>query len=76
MDRACRTNGERRIAYRISVEKPEGKRPLRRPRRMRLEGIKMNLREMGWDRMDLIDLTQDMDRSSALVNTVMNLRVL
>jgi hypothetical protein len=57
------------------VGKPEGKRPLGRPRRRWVDNIKMDLRETGWDGMDLIDLAQDRDRWRVLVNTVMNLRV-
>jgi hypothetical protein len=64
--------GERRNAYRILVGKPEGKRPLGRPRRRWMDNIKMNLREVGWD---WIDLAQDRDRWRAHVNAVMNLRV-
>jgi hypothetical protein len=51
--------GEKRNAYRIMVGKPEGKRPLRRPRRRREDNIKMDLRETGWDAMDWIHLAQD-----------------
>jgi hypothetical protein len=57
------------------VGKPEGKRPLGRPRRRWVDNIKMYLREIWWDGMDWIDLTQDRDRWRARVNTVMNLRV-
>jgi hypothetical protein len=57
------------------VGKPEGKRPLGRPRRRWLDNIKMYLREIEWDAMDWIDLAQDRDQWRALVNTVMNLRV-
>jgi hypothetical protein len=60
---------ETRNAYRIFVAKPEGKRLLERPRR------RMDLREIGWDGMDWIDLAQDRDQWRALVNKVMNLRV-
>jgi hypothetical protein len=67
--------GERRNAYRILVGKPEGRRPLRRPRRRCVDSIKMDLTEIGWDGMDWIDLAQDRDQWRALVNTVMNLRV-
>jgi hypothetical protein len=48
------------------VGKPEGKRPLGRPRRKWLDNIKMNLREIWWDYMDWIDLAQDMDRGRLL----------
>jgi hypothetical protein len=47
MGRACSTNGENRNAYRILVEKPEGKRPLGRPRRRWVDNIKTDLREIG-----------------------------
>jgi hypothetical protein len=67
--------GEKRYAYRILVGKPEGKRPLGRPRRRWVDNIKIDLREIGWNGMDWIDLAQDRDRWRALVNTVMNLRV-
>jgi hypothetical protein len=56
--------------------KPEGKRPLRRPRHRWEDNIKKDLREIGWGGMDWIDLAQDRDQWKALVNTVMNLRVL
>jgi hypothetical protein len=67
--------GEPRNAYRILVGKPEGKRPLGRPERKWVDNIKMDLREIGWDGMDLIELAQNRDQWRALVNTVMNLRV-
>jgi hypothetical protein len=57
------------------VGKPEGKIPLGRRRCRWVDNIKMNLRKIGWDDMDLIDLAQDRDQWMALVNTVMNLRV-
>jgi hypothetical protein len=57
------------------VGKPEGKRPLGRPRRRWEDNIKMDLREIGWGGMDCIDLDQNSDQWRALVNTVMNLRV-
>jgi hypothetical protein len=49
--------------------------PLERPRRRWVDNIKMDLREIGWDGMDWIDLAQDRDQWKALVNAVMNLRV-
>jgi hypothetical protein len=67
--------GERRNAYRIVVGKPEGKRPLGRPRRRWVDNIKMDLRKVGWDGRDWIDLALDRDRWRAYVNAVMNLRV-
>jgi hypothetical protein len=57
------------------VGKPEGKRPLGRPRLRWVNNIKMNLREIGWDGRDWIELAQDRDQWRALVNTVMNFRV-
>jgi hypothetical protein len=75
MGRACSTNGEKRNAYRILVGKPEGKRPLGRPRYRLVDKIKIDLRVLGWGDMDWIDLAQDRDHWRALVNTVMNLRV-
>jgi hypothetical protein len=57
------------------VGKPEGKRPLGRPGRGWEDNIKMDIRGIGWDGMDCIDLAQDRDHWMALVNTVMNLRV-
>jgi hypothetical protein len=57
------------------VGKPEGKRPLGRPRFRLVDNIKIDLREMEWDVMNCIDLAQDRVQWRALVNTVMNLRV-
>jgi hypothetical protein len=67
--------GETRNAYRILVGKPEGKRPLGRPRCRWVDKIKIDLREIGWDVMDWIELAQDRDQWRAHVNTMMNLRV-
>jgi hypothetical protein len=64
-----------RRAYRILIGKPEGKRPLGRPRRSWVDNIKIYLTETEWDHMDWIDLAQDRDQWRAFVNTVMNLRV-
>jgi hypothetical protein len=66
--------GKRRNAYRILVGKPEGKRPLGRPRRRWVDNIKMHLRVVGSDGRDGSDQAQDRDRWSAYVNAVMNLR--
>jgi hypothetical protein len=66
--------GEKRNAYRILVGTPEGKRPLGRPIRRWVDNIKIDLREIGWNGMDWIDLAHDRDRWRALMNTVMNLR--
>jgi hypothetical protein len=57
------------------VGKPEGNRPLGRPRLRWVDNIKIDLRETGWDGVDWIELAQDRDQWRALVNTVMNLRV-
>jgi hypothetical protein len=62
-----------RNAYRVG--KPEGKRPLGRPRRSWVDNIKADHREIGWDGMDWIELAKDRDQWRALVNTVMNLLV-
>jgi CRISPR/Cas system-associated exonuclease Cas4 (RecB family) len=67
--------GEKRNAYRILVGTPEGKRPLERPRRRWVDNIKMNLRKIGWDGVDWIDMAEDRDQWRALVNTVLNLQV-
>jgi len=75
MGGACSAYGERRGVYSVLVGKPEGKRPLWRPRRRWEDNIKMDLQEVGYGGMDWIDLAQDRDRWRALVNAVMNLRV-
>jgi hypothetical protein len=64
-----------RDVYRMSVGKPEGKRPLGRPRRRGEDGIKMDIQEAGWGGRDWIDLVRDKYRWPALVNAVMNFRV-
>jgi hypothetical protein len=66
---------EKRNACRILVGMPEEKRPLERPVRRWVDNIKMELREIGWDGMDWIDLTQDREEWRALANTAMNFRV-
>jgi hypothetical protein len=67
--------GEKRNVYRLWVLKPEGKRPLGRPRRIWMDNIKMDLLEIGLNVMDWIGLAQDKYRWRALVNSVMNFRV-
>jgi hypothetical protein len=64
--------GERRNACRILVGKPKGRRPLGRPRRRWVGNIKIDLRQIGWDDIDWIDLAQDRDQWRALVKAVMN----
>jgi hypothetical protein len=59
----------------MHIGKPEGKRLLGRPRRRRVDNIKMDLREIEWDGLDWIGTVQDRDQWRALVNTVLNLRV-
>jgi hypothetical protein len=66
---------EKRNAYRILVGKPEGKRPLGRPRYRWENNIRMELREIGWGDISWIHLAQDRDQCRALVHTVMNIRV-
>jgi hypothetical protein len=67
--------GEKRNAYTLLVGKPEGRRPLGRPRRRWLNNIRMDLVEVGWGDMNWIGLAQDRDSRRALVNPVLNLRV-
>jgi len=61
--------------YRVLVRKPEGKKPLGRPRRRWEDNIKVGPQEVGCGGMDWIDQAQDRDRWRAMVNAVMNLRV-
>jgi hypothetical protein len=75
MGGACSSDGEGRGVYRVLVGKPEGKRPLERPRRRWEDNIKMDLQVMGCGGMDWIELAQDRDRWWVLVNAVMNLQV-
>ena len=67
--------GDSRGVYRVLMGKPEGKRPLGRPRRRWEDNIKIHLQEMEWGGTDWIDLAQDRDRWPAIVNVVLNLRV-
>jgi hypothetical protein len=71
----CGTNGEKRNEYRLLVGKPEGKRPLGRPRCRWMNNIKMDLLEIGVTILDWIGPAQDRYRWRALVNSVMNFRV-
>jgi len=67
--------GEWRGVYGVLVGKPEGKRPVGRPKRRWEDNIKMDLQEVGCGRMDWIELAQDMDSWRGFLNTAMNLRV-
>jgi hypothetical protein len=66
---------EKRNAYKLLMGKPEGKRPLGRPRRRWVDNIRMDLEEVGWGDVDWIGLAQDRNRWIALVNSILNLRV-
>ena len=67
--------GEERGVCRVLVEKPEGRRPMVRPRRRWVDNIRMDLQEVGCGYMDWMGLAQDRDRWRTLVSAVMNLRV-
>jgi hypothetical protein len=67
--------GEKRNAYRLFAGKPEGKRPLGRPRRRWVDNIRMDLGEVDWGDVDWIGLAWDKNRWRALVNSVLNLQV-
>ena len=67
--------GEERGAYRFLVGKPEGKRPMGRPRRRWVNNIRLDLQEVGCGYVDGIPLAQDRGRWRTLVSTVMNIRV-
>jgi hypothetical protein len=66
--------GEKTNTYRLLVGKPEGKRPVGRPRHRWVDNIMMDLAEVGWGDVDWIGLAQDTDRWRALVNLVLNLQ--
>jgi hypothetical protein len=76
MGGACSRNGGERNVYRLLVGKAEGRRPLERPRRRWADNIRTDLVEMEWGDVDWTGLGQDRDRWGALVNSVLNLRVL
>ena len=67
--------GKGRSVYRVLVRKPEGRRPLGRPRRRWEDNIKRDFQEVGYGGMDWIKLVQDRDRRRALMNAIMNLWV-
>jgi hypothetical protein len=69
------TYGESRSVLKVLVGKPEGKRPLERPRRTWEDNIKMDLKNVGIEVMGWIEMVQDRNKWQALVNAVMNLRV-
>jgi len=69
------STGEERGVYRVLVGKPEGKRPLERPRRRWVDNIRMDLQEVGCGYMDWIGLAQDRDSLRTVVSAVMNLRL-
>jgi hypothetical protein len=64
--------GDRRVAYRVLVGRPEGKRPLGRPRHGWEENIKMDIQEVGWGGTEVNDLARNKDRGRAVVNAVLN----
>jgi hypothetical protein len=68
------TNGGKRNACRLLVGKPEGKRPLGKPRSRWVDNIRMDLGDVRWGNVDWIGLVQDRNRWRALVNSVLNLR--
>jgi hypothetical protein len=74
MDAACSAVGEGRGVYSVLVGKPEGKRPLGRPKRGWEDNIRMDLWKVGCGCVDWIGLAQDRDRWRAIVNAVMNIR--
>jgi len=67
--------GEERGVYRVLLWKPEGRRPLGRPRRRWVDNIRMDLQEVGCGYMDWIGLAQDRDSWRTLVSAIMNLRI-
>jgi hypothetical protein len=71
----CSRNGEKRNAYRLLMGKPEGKRPLEKPRRRWVDNIWIDLGGVGWGDVYWIGLAKDRNRWRALVNSVLNFRV-
>jgi hypothetical protein len=75
MGKTCSTHRDAKL-YKTFVGKPEGMRPTGRPRCRWEDNIRMDLREIGWEYVDWMHLTQDRDKWRAVVNTVMNSRIL
>jgi hypothetical protein len=75
MGGACSSDGKERGVYRVLVGKPDGKRPLTRPRHRWEDNIKMDIQEVECEDMDWIELAQDREQWRSLLNTVMNLRL-
>ena len=75
MGGTCSTYGGEERCIQLLVGKPEGKRPIERPRHRWEDNIKIDIQEVGCGGMDWIELAQDRDRWRVLVNAVMNLRV-
>jgi hypothetical protein len=73
MSRACSTDGDKKNAYRILVEKQEEKRPLGRPKRKWVDNIKMGIREIVWGGVDWIGLAQDRAQWRDLAKIVMKM---
>ena len=74
--KSCGAYGRGEGVHRVLLGKPEGKRPLGRPRRRWVDNIRTDLQEVGCGYLDWIGLVQDRDRRPTLVSAVMNLRVL
>jgi hypothetical protein len=75
MGGACSTNGDKKNEYRLLVRKPEGKRPLGRPRRRWVGNVRMDRGEVVWGDVDWIGLDQDRNRWRTVVNSMMNFHV-
>jgi hypothetical protein len=67
---------KKRNSYRVLVEKPEGMKPLGKPSCRWEDNVKVDFKKIGWGVMDWIDLAQDMDQWMALMNTILNLRLI
>jgi hypothetical protein len=76
MEGTCGTNGKKRNTYKLLVGKPEGKKRLGRSRLKWMDNIKLDFGEIGWGGVNWIVVAQDRGRWRAVVNAVMNFRVL